>query len=99
MNYLLANCIAWFIAMVFSYVANKIFVFKDNVHGFLPVMIQFFKFAFSRLITLGIEEIFMYVFVDYMSVSENIVKFPVAVVVVIVNYIFGKMMVFAKKKA
>lgn len=97
LNYLLANCIAWFAAMVFSYAANKIFVFKDNVRGFRAVSVQFLKFALSRLATLGIEEIFMYVFVDYIGISENIVKFPVAIVVIIVNYIFGKMMVFRRK--
>ena len=99
-RYLISNAIAWFAAVTFSYITSKLWVFKE--------VITFFA---ARVITLFIEEAGLYILVDLVGFSKYslnlfgfsiggalIAKAAVAVVVVVVNYIFSKLIIFKKKK-
>ena len=97
-GYLIANALAFVVAVVFSYWANRNFVFENKVHGFGAILRQFLLFVGTRLLSFGIEEVLMFVAVEFVGMSEKIAKIPVAVIVVILNYVFGKLLVFRKKK-
>ena len=49
------------------------------------------------LLSFIIEEVLLFVLVEKLLVSEYIAKWPVAVLVVIINYAFGKLLVFRKR--
>ena len=95
-GYLLANAIAFVAAVVFSYFANRNFVFENKVRGAGAVAKQFCVFVATRLLSFAIEEGLLFAAVEVLGFGELVSKIPVAVVVVILNYIFGKLVVFRR---
>lgn len=98
-GYLIANTIAFVGAVIFSYFANRYFVFENKVSGAGAVFRQFLTFFVTRLFSFGIEEVLLLVLVEVLAVSEYVAKWPVAVLVVVINYAFGKLLVFRKSDA
>ena len=95
-GYLVANAIAFVVAVIFSYWANRNFVFRHKVHGFGAVLAQFFLFFWTRVLSFIVEEILLFTAVEKLAISEYVAKWPVAVLVVVINYAFGKLVVFRK---
>ena len=93
---ILAYSLGWFAAVVFAFFANKFLVFeagKDKAKG------QFFAFLSSRLATLIFSVAFDFVFTSEtvgLMWNKYLVKAIGSIVVIIVNYIFGKL-IFKKK--
>ena len=56
------------------------------------------KFFGARILTLMVEQLGMYLFIDYLGYYRLLVKACVAVVVIILNYIFSKIFVFQKRE-
>jgi putative flippase GtrA len=50
------------------------------------------------VVTFGVEELGMFILVDLLHGHNLIMKAIVAVLVIILNYIFSKLFVFTKKK-
>ena len=94
MNMTLNLVISWIAAVLFAYFANRIVVFQSKGNDVLK---EFIKFVSSRVASLLIEIVLMWVCVEIFNMSEWLAKFPVAVFVVIINYVFSKLWVFAKK--
>ena len=98
-NYLISNVIAWVVAVTFAFFTTKHFVFESRDYS-LPVLLpEFGKFVAGRLLTLGIEEVLMYVSVDLLHGNDRIMKLIVSVIVVILNYVLSKLFIFKKEKA
>ena len=98
-GYLVANAIAFVVAVIFSYWANRNFVFKHKVSGFGAILGQFFVFFGTRVLSFVIEEILLFTAVEKIGIGEYVAKWPVAVIVVVINYAFGKLVVFRKPAA
>ena len=97
-GYLVANAIAFVVAVVFSYWANRNFVFRNKVSGLEAIMRQFLMFFGTRVLSFIIEEILLFYAVEELGIGEYVAKWPVAVLVVVINYAFGKLVVFRKPK-
>ena len=93
-GYLVANLIAYVVAMIFSYAANRNFVFGNKVSGKGAVIRQFFLFLATRLAALCVEEALLFVAVEHLDVSKFFAKWPVAMLMVLINYPLGKLIVF-----
>lgn len=89
-----ANVISWILALVFAYITNKKYVFdsKQKQKG------EFFKFAMSRISTLILEIIIMYLGVSLLKQNDKIIKIIAQVLVIVSNYILSKLFVFRAKK-
>ena len=109
-KYLISNVIAWFAAVVFAYVNNKLWVFEIKSWDAKVLLKEVPSFFAARVASFVIEEIGLYVFVDLLSFNEIsikalsfeiggelIAKAMLAVVVVVLNYIFSKLVVFRRK--
>lgn len=96
--YMWANVVAWMGAVAFAFVTNKKYVFLDKEKGGMAVVSQAVRFVLSRLFSLGVQLALMWIGVEILLISAWIVKIPVSVLVVILNYITGKFAVFIKKK-
>lgn len=94
---LIANAIAWVIAVVFAYVVNARWVFQDKQEDAVSESKKIAKFFGARVVTFGVEEVGMFVLVDLLQGPNMIMKAVVAVLVIILNYIFSKLFVFKKK--
>ena len=119
-----ANAVAWFLAVLFAFVTNKLIVFKSKektARILIPELLSFYAsrgltglleiFVPTLLVNAGItftllgdEGIFPNALRDsgfiYTTLSDRglVPKMIVAVVVIILNYVFSKLIVFRKKK-
>ena len=88
LHYIAANTIAWICAVIFSFFANRRFVFESKSRGVRAVTLEFAGFVASRLFSLFAEDAILYILVAVGS-GRNIAKLPAAIIVVILNYITG----------
>ncbi len=95
--FMFANVLSWVIAVAFAYVTNKLFVFESKTKGKVEMGKEMVKFFGSRVTTLVIELILMYVLVKVILIGNDIAKVIAQVVVIILNYVLSKIFVFKKK--
>lgn len=93
----LANVIAWCAAVVFAYLTNKPFVFKSYDWSIKTVLPESIKFVTARIASLLIETAIIYITVDLLTWNGNYMKIITSVLVVIINYIASKVIVFRKR--
>lgn len=86
----LANIISWLVSVLFAYITNRKYVFQS--HG--KVGQEMAKFYLSRVGTLGADMLLMYLLVTVGGIQDGIAKVIVQVIVIIANYILGKLLVF-----
>lgn len=91
---LTANWIAWVIAVTFAYIVNKWNVFRSKSQSAMDETVKVIKFFAARLVTLGIEQLGMYIFVERIGIYRWIIKASLSVIVIILNYIFSKLCIF-----
>lgn len=109
--YLVSNVIAWIGAVAFAYITNKIWVFESKSRESKTLLREIGEFVSARLLSLGIEEAGLYIFVDLLKFStfsfsflrltitgDVIAKVIMQVIVVTLNYIFSKFIIFKKVK-
>lgn len=94
-NYMICTVLSWVIAVAFAYVTNRKYVFESQEQNILK---ELSKFVSSRILTLLIEMLIMFLLVDLCGIYDRIAKLVVQVVVTILNYIFSKILVFQKEK-
>lgn len=93
----LSNSIAWVFAVLFAYVTNKPFVFESHDWSMKTVGPEFVKFVGTRIASLGAENLILLVTVDLLHWNRIGWKLFASVLVVILNYIGSKLLVFRKK--
>lgn len=93
-----SNIIAWAVAMLAAYLTNKPFVFKSHDWSMKTVIPEFAKFLACRIGSGAAETLIILVTVDCLQWNGNVMKLITSVLVVILNYIASKLLVFAKKK-
>lgn len=91
---LIANILSWIAAVLFAFFTNRTWVFAGKGERLLPEMGRFFA---SRLTTLGLEELILFVFVTWLSFEAMLVKILGNVLVLVLNYLLSKFFVFIKK--
>ena len=110
-SYLYNNIIAWVVGVVFAYITNKLIVFESKSWELSLVLREAAEFVGARLFSLGVEEAGLWLLIDLMAFGKFsteilgvnltgglIAKVILAVIVVILNYIFSKFIIFKTKK-
>ncbi len=100
-----ANAIALSTSILFAYVTNRRFVFESRQTGRAAVR-EFLMFIGSRILPGLLDEGIVVLGVDVIGAPESIsagawataVKLAANVLVVIVNYIFSKLLIFRRPK-
>lgn len=92
-----SNVVAWAVAVVFAYLTNKPFVFKSFDWSAKTVVPELTKFVGSRIASGFLETAIIFVTVDLLQCNGNIMKLLTSVLVVIMNYIISKLLVFKNK--
>lgn len=92
-----SNIIAWVVAVAFAYLTNKPFVFKSHDWSFKTVGPELAKFVGCRIGSGLVETVIIFVAVDWLQGSGNFWKLITSVLVVILNYVGSKLLVFRKK--
>ena len=105
-----ANGIAWFAAVLFAFITNRSFVFEKTDNSMWAELIKFYA---ARIFT-GLFETFLpdglfalskagggalsFLSADFLGLTGGIAKAITTVIVIILNYILSKLVVFTKKK-
>ena len=89
-----STVIAWIISVAFAFVTNKIWVFESSQNKNL--LFELWTFVAARLITGLLDVVIMYVTVDMLCMNANLWKLFSNVIVIILNYIFSKFIIFKK---
>ena len=92
-----SNIIAWVGAVFFAFLTNKPFVFHSHDWSAKTVVPEFTKFVSCRFASGVLETVILFLTVDCMSWNGNIWKLVTQVLVIIINYVGSKMLVFRKK--
>lgn len=108
--YLVSNVFAWIAAISFSYVTNKLWVFKSKSWKSSVIAKEVSAFFGARVFSFIIEEAGLFALVDlahFNEISINILsveiggqmiaKMIIGVIVVVLNYVFSKLVIFRKK--
>ena len=93
----LSNSIAWVVAVAFAYLTNKPFVFQSDDWSGKTLVPELVKFISCRIGSGFMETMCLWVLVDRLNWNGNWVKLAVSVLVVVLNYISSKLIVFRKK--
>ena len=91
-----SNAVAWVFAVVFAYLTNKPFVFKSHDWSGSTVIPELTKFVGCRIGSGVLETIIVWITVDQLAWNGNLMKIIVSILVVILNYVGSKWLVFRK---
>ena len=97
MSATVSNMIAWVVAVAFAYLTNKPFVFKSNDWSAKTVVPELTKFVGCRIGSGAAETLILFLAVDLLGWNGNLWKLFTQVMVVVLNYIGSKLLVFRKK--
>ncbi len=93
-----AQTIAWVAAVLFAFVTNKWWVFESHTLVPKEVWREFVSFIVCRIVTFLFNLAAIFVMVDMMKMEFFICKLVVSAVVIVLNYVFSKILIFTKKK-
>ena len=89
-----ANIISIILAILFAYVVNSHFVFRDRPGSFTGYVSSFARFIGARLLTMAVEVGGVWLLVDRLCMQDMAGKSVTQVIVLILNYIFSRFFVF-----
>lgn len=108
--YLFTNTIAWVAAVAFAYITNKLFVFESKSWKFDVLKKEIPSFLGARIASYFVEQAGLWFFVEILSFDEKVFNFIIVrlsgkitakliigVLVVIINYVLSKFLIFSKK--
>lgn len=93
-DYRIANLIAIPITKIAAYLVNKFFVFRSHCPNKRALFDEIIRFVFSRGFTTLIDYFGLILWTDILHLGPRIGKIVVALVVILLNYLFGKRHVF-----
>lgn len=93
-----SNILAWVVSVLFAYLTNKPFVFRSRDWSMKTVVPEAVKFFGCRIGSGALESAILFVTVDLLHWNSVIWKIFTSVLVVVLNYVGSKLLVFRKKK-
>ncbi|MBO5129644.1 MAG: GtrA family protein [Oscillospiraceae bacterium] len=92
-----SNVIAWVFAVAFAYLTNKPFVFKSHDWSAGTVIPELTRFVGCRMGSGALETAIIWLTVDILAWNGNVMKLATSVIVIVVNYLASKLLVFRRK--
>jgi len=96
LHYMVANAIAWILAITFSFLANKYFVFESKSFAREIWQKEAAEFFGARGLSCIVDMSGMFLMVSILGINENYAKLIINLVVTIINYILSKFWIFKK---
>ncbi|MBR3362746.1 MAG: GtrA family protein [Bacilli bacterium] len=91
----ISNVLSWICAVTFAYITNRKYVFKSKIKGKKQIK-EAMNFFLSRIFSLIVDMLMMYILFSIIHMDDTIAKLLVQIVVVILNYLLSKIIVFKK---
>ncbi len=93
-----STIISWLIAVIFAFITNKIWVFESKTKNYQEVIKEIFSFFSCRILTGILDVLIMYIFVTKLNFNDLIIKVISNVIVIVINYVASKLIIFNKQK-
>ena len=77
------------LSVVFAYITNRKYIFESNNDN---ISKEIFLFFFFRVLSLGLDMLFMWLFIEMIGMHDLVSKLIVQVIVVVLNYVFSKLL-------
>lgn len=90
----IANILSWVAGVAFAYFTNRKFVFESKEKNKLK---EASKFVASRVATLLMDMIIMFIGVTTLKFNDKIIKLLSQILVIVANYVLSKIIVFKKE--
>ena len=101
-NTALPVIVSWFLSVTFAFLTNRVYVFGSRANTFGTFMLEALRLYASRIATLFVDLLIMFLLVDLPGIHNAIYEFCAKifsnVVVLILNFILSKVFVFRKKQ-
>lgn len=101
-NTVLPVITSWLLANLFSFFTNRVYVFNSQAHNIGKFLFEMLKFFASRIATLIVDIVIMFLLVDLPGLHGGLYEFCAKIfsniIVLILNFILSKIFVFRKKK-
>ena len=101
-RYLFSNFLSWVIAVIFAFCTNKTLVFASLKTDKKTLLREGGEFLLARVFSLGLEEGGLWLMLDIcgmkaISFGDLVAKIMISVIVILVNYLLSKFIIFKKK--
>lgn len=96
-NELTANAVSWIVGVTFSFVTNRIWVFKAKTRSTAALVRQALSFYAARVGTLLLQEFLIYLFVTKLEQPGVFVKICTEAINIILNYLISKWVIFKRR--
>lgn len=93
-NIYISNIVAWIGAVLFAYLTNRKMVFNSQAKDKKAVIKEAAAFYGARVFSFIVETVLLYAAVSLMSMDKYIAKLILQVIVIVLNYILSKFMIF-----
>lgn len=93
-----STIIAWFLSVVFAFITNKLFVFESKGTSLKTLFFETVSFFGCRLFSGVLDLFIMWLTVDILHWNDLLMKIISNILVIILNYIFSKLIIFRKKQ-
>ena len=94
-----ANILSVSAAILFAYAINTVFVFRSKRSGPVERLWEFVRFVGGRLVTMVMEVGGVWLMVEILHMNDMAAKLLTQFVVLVLNYIISKFLVFGEGKA
>lgn len=95
--YTISNSIAFIVSVIFAFITNKIYVFGSKKLEIEIVIKEAITFISSRLASFVMDTLLMLLLIEILSMNDFIAKLIVNIIVIVVNYILSKFIIFKSK--
>jgi len=92
-----ANALAWILAVAFAFITNKLWVFRSSSFQADVLWRELLGFLAARLFSLGVDYACMWLFIDMLAWNSLAAKCVDNVIVIAINYVLSKLVIFRKK--
>lgn len=92
-----STIIAWVLSVSVAFITNKVWAFESKSFEKKVLIREMWTFFSTRLATCALDVLIMYVTVDLLKWNALLWKMISNVIVILLNYVFMKFVVFKKK--
>ena len=93
-NVQIAVVVSWLLAVIVAYLTNRVWVFNSGAVTKVELLREFISFMLARLATLVVEMVIIWFGVQLLNQDPIVWKIIDNIVVIILNYIISKLIVF-----
>ena len=94
---LAANTTAWLLSVIFAFLTNKLYVSDSKSFEKALLFREAVSFFAARLFSLAVDSLGMWLLVDVIAANSWLAKIVMNVIVIVMNYVLSKLIIFKKK--